>query len=356
MKKYNFSSGPSILPQPVFKKASESILNFNGNDLSILEMSHRGPDVAAVLTSAIALVKELLHLPSEYEVLFLQGGASSQFYMLPYNLLKTNGKVAYIDTGTWSNKAIKEAKIFGETEVIASSEDKGYNYIPKDYGTIAGYDYLHYTTNNTIYGTQFHHEIDTDCLKVADMSSDIFSRPLDYTQFDLIYAGAQKNLGPAGTTLLIIKKEILGHTGRNIPTMIDYRTHIEKKSAFNTWPVFSVYVSMLTLEWLKENGGIEAMGKRNAEKSSALYSEIDRNPLFTGFTSEEDRSHMNVTFTIEDKSLENAFTKYCEERGVVSINGHRSVGGFRASIYNAMELEGVNALVSCMSDFEKDIA
>lgn len=352
MKKFNFSAGPSILPQPVFQKASEAVLNFNNTGLSILEQSHRGADFVAVLENARSLVMELLGLSSEYEVLFLQGGASSQFYMLPYNLLSEQGKVAYIDTGAWSKKAIKEAKLFGNTEIIASSEESGYNYIPKEYSSVSGFDYIHITTNNTIYGTEFHNHIDSDCLIVADMSSDIFSRPWDYSKYDLIYAGAQKNLGPAGTTLVIVRKDILGNTGRDIPTMIDYRTHIEKKSAFNTWPVFPVYVSMLTLEWLKENGGLETMGRRNKEKADHIYNEIDRNSLFDGFSAIEDRSVMNATFTIKDSALESAFVEYCADKGVVGIKGHRSVGGFRASIYNAMELEGVNALVDCMKDFE----
>ena len=356
MKKYNFSAGPSILPQPVFKTASEAVLDFQGTGLSILEQSHRAPHMAEILERARALVKELLALSDDYEVLFLQGGASSQFYMVPANLMKSGGRVAYIDTGTWSKKAIKEANLYGETKVIASSEASGYNLVPKNEDKLSEYDYLHITTNNTIYGTQWHNIPETDCLLVADMSSDIFSRPWDYSQYDMIYAGAQKNLGPAGTTLVIVKKDILGQTSREIPTMIDYRTHIEKKSAFNTWPVFPVYVSMLTLEWLTQQGGLKAMGQRNTEKARRLYEAIDNSSLFNGFAAKEDRSLMNVTFTMEDESKESAFVTYCRERGVDAIKGHRSVGGFRASIYNAMELEGVDVLVDCIAEFEKSHA
>lgn len=353
MKKHNFSAGPSILPQEVLKKASEAVVNFNGLNLSLIEISHRSKDFIAVMDNAQALVKELLELPEGYSVLFLQGGASTQFLMAPYNLMKVDGKAAYVDTGSWSSKAIKEAKNFGETVVVASSKDKGYSYIPKGYDVPADADYIHFTSNNTIFGTQLNEFPGGDVLKVVDMSSDIFSRKIDFTQFDIVYAGAQKNMGPAGTTLVIIKDEIIGNSGRTIPSMLDYATHAKAGSMFNTPPVFPVYVSMLTLEWLKEKGGIAAIEKENQAKADLLYGEIDNNPSFNGFAAKEDRSNMNVTFTLADESLKEKFDAICVEAGISALNGHRSVGGYRASIYNALPIESVQVLVKAMQDLNK---
>ena len=302
------------------------------------------------MEKAIDLVKELLDLPKGYSVLFLQGGASMQFLMATYNLMKEDGKAAYLDTGTWSSKALKEAKIFGDVEIIGSSKDTGYKTIPKNYSVAADTDYLHITSNNTIYGTQIKDFPKTDSLLVCDMSSDIFSRKLDFSQFDLIYAGAQKNMGPAGTTLVIIKDEILGKTGRNIPSMLDYQVHISKDSMFNTPPVFAVYTSMLTLEWLKENGGIAEIEKRNEEKAALLYAEIDNNPQFVGYADNEDRSSMNVTFNLVDESKKDFFDTLWKKAGINGLNGHRSVGGYRASIYNALPLESVQVLVNVMKE------
>ncbi len=349
MKKHNFSAGPCILPQEVLEKASEAVLNFNNIDLSLIEISHRSADFVAVMDKAQDLVLELLDLKNKgYSALFLQGGASLEFLMVPYNLMKENGKAAYTDTGAWSSKAIKEAKLFGETEVIASSKDKNYNYIPKDYTIPNDIDYLHITSNNTIYGTQIKDFPKTDSLLVCDMSSDIFSRKLDFSQFDLIYAGAQKNMGPAGTTLVVIKNDILGKTGRKIPSMLDYQIHISKESMFNTPPVFPVYVSMLTLQWLKDLGGIEAIEKINNDKAALLYDEIDRNPLFEGAAKKEDRSMMNVTFLLTDDSKKEKFDQMCKDAGINGVKGHRSVGGYRASIYNAMPKESIQVLVDIM--------
>ncbi|MEN8125914.1 MAG: 3-phosphoserine/phosphohydroxythreonine transaminase [Bacteroidota bacterium] len=349
MKKHNFSAGPCILPQEVLEKASKAVTNFNNIDLSLIEISHRSADFVAVMDKAQNLVLELLDLKNKgYSALFLQGGASLEFLMVPYNLMKENGKAAYLDTGTWSSKAIKEAKLFGEIEVIASSKDKNYNYIPKDYKIPNNIDYLHVTSNNTIYGTQMKVLPKTDALLVCDMSSDIFSRKLDFSQFDLIYAGAQKNMGPAGTTLVVIKDEILGKTGRKIPSMLDYQIHISKESMFNTPPVFSVYVSMLTLQWLKDLGGIKAIEKINNDKAKILYDEIDRNPLFEGAAKKEDRSMMNVTFLLNDDSKKEKFDQMCKDAGINGVKGHRSVGGYRASIYNAMPKESIQVLVDLM--------
>ncbi len=350
MKVYNFSAGPAILPASVIQKASETVLKYNDTGLSILEVSHRGKDFVETMDRAVSLVKELLNLNDEYEVLFLTGGASSQFYMIPMNLLE-NGKAGYIDTGTWSSKAIKEVGLFGEAVVLGSSKDRGYSYIPKSLTVPNDLTYVHVTSNNTIYGTQIHDYPKVDCPLICDMSSDIFSRRVDVNQFDLIYAGAQKNMGPAGTTLVIIKKSLLGKVNRSIPTMLNYQTHIDKGSMFNTPPVFPIYVSMLTMEWVLENGGLEGMETRNKEKAEALYGEIDRNPMFEGHADKEDRSWMNVTFTILDKSREDEFVKFCSDRNISGIKGHRSVGGFRASIYNAMDMEGINALIKAMQDF-----
>lgn len=349
MKKHNFSAGPCILPQEVLKKASEAVVNFNNLDLSLIEISHRSADFVAVMDRARSLVLELLDLQGKgYSALFLQGGASLEFLMVPYNLLPEGGKASYIDTGTWSSKAIKEAKLLGEIEVIASSKDSNYNYIPKDYHISSDSSYVHCTSNNTIYGTQMKTFPKTDKLLVCDMSSDIFSRKLDFSQFDLIYAGAQKNMGPAGTTLVVVKDSILGKTGRKIPSMLDYAVHISKDSMFNTPAVFPVYVSMLTLEWLDSLGGIRGIEKLNEEKATLLYEEIDSNPLFQGVAKTEDRSNMNVTFTLTDESKKEQFDAGWKAAGISGINGHRSVGGYRASIYNAMPIESVQVLVDVM--------
>jgi len=355
MKKHNFSAGPCILPQEVLQKAAEAVVNFNGLNLSLIEISHRSKEFVEVMENARSLVKELLDLPEGYSVLFLQGGASLEFLMTPYNLMKVDGKAGYIDTGAWSTKAIKEAKLLGDVDVFASSKDKTFNYIPKNYTVPTDVDYVHFTSNNTIFGTQFKEFPKTDALLVADMSSDIFSKPIDVSQFDLIYAGAQKNMGPAGATLVIVKDEILGKTGRDIPAMLDYRSHLKSDSMFNTPPVFAVYTSMLTLEWLKGLGGLKAIEKMNEAKAALLYAEIDRNPLFVGFAEKEDRSLMNVTFNLTNEAVKDAFDKIWNAAGVSGIKGHRSVGGYRASIYNAMPIESVQVLVDAMQQLEKEI-
>ncbi|MDN3644131.1 3-phosphoserine/phosphohydroxythreonine transaminase [Lutimonas halocynthiae] len=349
MKKHNFSAGPCILPQEVLQKASEAVLNFNNLNLSLIEISHRSADFVEVMEHAKDLVLELLDLKDKgYSALFLQGGASLEFLMVPYNILPEGGKAAFINTGTWSSKAIKEAGLLGEVEVIASSKDTNFNYIPKDYTIPSDATYVHCTSNNTIFGTQMKSFPKTDKLLVCDMSSDIFSRKLDFSQFDLIYAGAQKNMGPAGTTLVVVKDDILGKTGRKIPSMLDYQIHISKESMFNTPPVFPVYVSMLTLEWLKGLGGVEGIEKINDEKAGILYDEIDSNPLFKGVANKEDRSNMNVTFVLTDESKKEKFDSMWKEAGISGINGHRSVGGYRASIYNAMPKESIQVLVDVM--------
>ena len=354
-KKHNFSAGPCILPQDVLKKASEAVLNFNNENLSLIEISHRSQPFVDVMEKARNLVKELLDVPSNYSVLFLQGGASLEFLMAPLNLMKReNGKAAYLNTGTWSKKAIAEAKKIGEVDVVGDSSDKNYNYIPKNYSISEDVDYFHCTSNNTIFGTQIKEFPSVPSLMVCDMSSDIFSRKIDVSKFDLIYAGAQKNMGPAGTTLVIVKDDILGNTGRNIPTMLDYTTHISKDSMFNTPPVFAVYVSMLTLQWLKDHGGVEWIEELNNRKAELIYSEIDRNTLFEGVAKKEDRSNMNVTFTLTDPSLEDKFNILWQEAGISGIKGHRSVGGYRASIYNALPLESVDVLVNIMRNLEKN--
>ena len=349
MKKHNFSAGPSILPDFTIKECAKAVNELNDIGLSLLEISHRSADFMAVVDEAQALIKELLNVPDGYEVLFLQGGASTQFCMIPYNLLE--GKAAYIDTGAWANKAIKEAKLFGEVEVLGSSKETTYNFIPKDYEVPSDVDYFHITTNNTIYGTEIHEDYDVDVPLVADMSSDIFSRPVDVSKYDLIYAGAQKNLGPAGVTLVIIKKDILGKVSRTIPTMLDYNTHIDKGSMFNTPPVFPIFASLQTLKWLKANGGLEVMYQKNKKKSDLIYNEIDTNNMFEGTAALEDRSIMNVTFVMKNKDLEQDFLKFATDRGCSGIKGHRSVGGFRASIYNAMPYESVAHLVNAMKEF-----
>jgi len=354
MKKHNFSAGPCILPKEVLKEASQAILNFNNDNLSLIEISHRSKPFMDVMKKAIALVKELLEVPEGYSVLFLQGGASLEFLMVPFNLMKEGGKAAYTNTGAWAKKAITEAKSLGDTVVVGDSSDKNYNYIPKGYEIPNDVDYFHCTSNNTIYGTQMKNFPTAPTLMVCDMSSDIFSRTIEVSKFDLIYAGAQKNMGPAGTTLVIVKDEILGKNGRKIPTMLNYNTHISKGSMFNTPPVFAIYVSMLTLQWLKDFGGVEAIEKTNQEKADLLYSEIDRNPLFEGTANKEDRSNMNVCFLLTDSSKEEMFNKMWQEAGINGLKGHRSVGGYRASLYNALPNESVQILVNIMRKLEQN--
>lgn len=356
MKKYNFSAGPSILPQQTIEETAKAILDFNGSTLSLMEVSHRGKDFQAVMDETVELFKELLNIPEGYSVIFLGGGASLQFCMVPFNLLEK--KAAYLNTGTWANKAMKEAKLFGEVVEVASSKPANYTYIPKDFVIPTDADYFHITTNNTIFGTELHKDLDSPVPMVADMSSDIFSRPVDVSKYGIIYGGAQKNLAPAGVTFVIVKNELLGKVSRPIPTMLDYRTHVDSGSMFNTPPVVPVYAAMQTLRWLKANGGIDAMYKKNQEKAGILYAEIDRNPLFTGTCAVEDRSLMNVCFVMSEefKALEADFLKFATDRGMSSLKGHRSVGGFRASIYNAMPIEGVQALIDCMQAFEKEAA
>ncbi|GGW25841.1 3-phosphoserine/phosphohydroxythreonine transaminase [Arenibacter certesii] len=352
MKKHNFSAGPCILPQEVMKKASEAVLDFNGLGLSLIEISHRSKDFVAVMDKARSLSLELLDLQDKgYQALFLQGGASMEFLMVAYNLLEK--KAGYLNTGTWADKAIKEARIFGEVVEVGSSKDKNYNYIPKGYSVPTDLDYLHLTSNNTIFGTQIKDFPKTTTPLVCDMSSDIFSRQLDFSQFDLIYAGAQKNMGPAGTTLVVIKEDILGKVSRTIPSMLNYKVHIEKESMFNTPAVFPVYVSMLTLEWLKNLGGIAAIEEVNEKKARLLYSEIDLNPLFRGYAQKEDRSIMNATFTLTEEKLKGVFDEMCKEAGINGIHGHRSIGGYRASMYNALSLDSVGTLVDVMSELER---
>ncbi|WP_311334569.1 3-phosphoserine/phosphohydroxythreonine transaminase [Capnocytophaga sputigena] len=351
MKKHNFSAGPSILAPEVFQKASQALLDFEGTGLSVIEISHRSPEFVRVIEHARALALEIAGLDNSYETLFLQGGASMQFLMVPYNLLET--KAAYIDTGTWANKAQKEAALFGNTEVIASSKADGYKYIPKNVTVPTDANYLHITTNNTIYGTEFHSLPQTDVPLVADMSSDIFSRPLDYKQFSLIYAGSQKNLGASGSTLVIVKKDILGKVSRKLPSMMDYQLHIKNDSMFNTPSTFAVYVNLLVLEWIQAQGGLQALGKRNQAKADLLYGEIDRNPLVVGYANKEDRSLMNVVFNLTDESSKERFDALCKEANISGIKGHRSVGGYRASIYNALPLESVQVLVDVLKEFER---
>jgi len=354
MKRHNFSAGPCILPQEVLKQASAAVLNFNDDNLSLIEISHRSKPFVAVMDKAIALVKELLNVPKGHSVLFLQGGASMEFLMVAMNLMKVDGKAAYTNTGAWAKKAITEANSLGEAIVLGDSSDKNYNYIPKGYTIPSDVDYFHCTSNNTIYGTQMKEFPHCPTLMVCDMSSDIFSRKVEVSKFDVIYAGAQKNMGPAGTTLVIVKDEILGNTGRNIPTMLDYNTHISKDSMFNTPPVFPIYVSMLTLQWLKDLGGVEVIENMNQDKADLLYGEIDRNPLFEGTAAKEDRSNMNVCFLLTDSSKEEAFNTMWNSAGISGIKGHRSVGGYRASIYNAMPIESVQVLVDVMKKLEQN--
>jgi len=349
--KHNFGAGPGILPHEVLKQAAAAAVDFGGIGLSILEISHRSAEFESVLNEAVALVKELLNVPKGYSVLFLQGGASTQFALAPYNLLPDGGKAAYLDTGVWASKAIKEAKLFGETVVVASSKDSNYTYIPKDFTIPQDATYFHMTSNNTIYGTQSQSFPKSPVPVVCDMSSDILSRKINVADFGLIYAGAQKNMGPAGVTLVIVKDSILGQTGRKIPAMFNYQTQIEGGSMYNTPPVFAIYVSMLTLNWLKSKGGVEAIEKENIAKARVLYEEIDRNPFFKGVCKTEDRSHMNVCFVMENPEHEKPFLKLCDDKGIVGIKGHRSVGGFRASIYNALPITSVYVLIDAMQEF-----
>ena len=353
MKKHNFNAGPSILPREVIEKAAAAVLDFDGLGLSILEISHRSKGFDAVMDDAVALFRELLNVPDNYKVIFVGGGASTQFFHVPYNLLET--KAGYINTGVWSKKAIKEAKNFGAVEVLASSEDRNFTYIPKNVEIPADLDYLHITTNNTIYGTEYHNDIDSPVNLVADMSSDILSRPVDVTKYAMIYGGAQKNLGPAGVTFAIIREDIVGKVSRALPSMVDYRNHMNNNSMFNTPPVFPVYVVRETLKWIKSIGGVEEIYRRNKEKAELLYAEIDRNPMFRGTAEKEDRSLMNICFVMnpEYEALAPEFMEFAKERGMVGIKGHRLVGGFRASCYNALPKESVEALVATMQEFEK---
>ena len=353
MKKHNFYAGPSILPPYTLENTAKAVLDLNGTGLSVMEISHRSKDFIAIMDEAGALFIELLDIPDGYSVLFLGGGASLQFAMLPFNLL--NKKAAYLNTGAWSKKAIKEAKLFGEVDVVASSEDKNFNYIPKGYTIPTDADYFHITTNNTIYGTEIRNDLDSPVPLVADMSSDIFSRPVDISKYAVIYGGAQKNLAPAGMTFVIIKNDILGNVDRPIPTMLNYQTHIDKGSMFNTPPCVNIYAALQTLRWLKKNGGITKMANTNNEKADLLYNEIDRNKLFEGTAQKEDRSIMNICFVMKDefKELEGEFLKLATSKGMIGIKGHRSVGGFRASTYNALPIDSVKALIEIMQAFEE---
>lgn len=354
MKKHNFNAGPSILPREVIEKTAQAILDFNGSGLSILEISHRTKDFQAVMDEAVALFKEILNIPEGYSVLFLGGGASLEFCMIPFNFLEK--KAAYLNTGVWAKKAMKEAQAFGDVVEVASSADTTYNYIPKKYTIPTDADYFHMTSNNTIYGTEIRKDLDSPVPMIADMSSDIFSRPVDVSKYICIYGGAQKNLAPAGATFVIVKDDMLGKVSHHIPTMLDYRTHIKDGSMFNTPPVLPIYSAMLTLRWIKEQGGVKEMQRRAEERAKLLYGEIDRNKLFkTTVADPEDRSYMNICFIMNDeyKDLEADFLKFATDRGMVGLKGHRSVGGFRASCYNAMPIESVQALVDCMREFEK---
>ncbi len=352
MKKYNFNAGPSMLPREVIENTAKQCLDFQESGLSLMEISHRAKNFQPVVDEAEALMKELLQVPEGYSVLFLGGGASLEFCMVPYNFLIN--KAAYLNTGVWAKKAMKEAKLFGEVVEVASSADANYTFIPKDWTCPEDVDYLHITTNNTIYGTEIRKDLDVNVPIIADMSSDIMSRPVDVSKYDCIYGGAQKNLSMAGVTFVIVKNDALGKAPRQIPTMLDYRTHVEKGSMFNTPPVVPIYCMLENLRWIKKNGGVEAMAKIAQERADIVYGEIDRNKLFRGTVVEEDRSLMNICFVMNDeyKELEKPFLDFATERGMVGIKGHRSVGGFRASCYNAQTIEGVNALVACMKEFE----
>ena len=352
MKKYNFGAGPSILPQEVMKATAEACIEFQDMGLSLMEISHRTKEFQAVMDEAQALFKELLNVPEGYSVLFLGGGASTQFCMVPFNLLEK--KAAYLNTGVWAKKAIKEAKLFGEVVEVASSADANYTFVPKDYTVPADADYFHITPNNTIYGTELREDLDSPVPLVADMSSDILSRPVDVSKYAVIYGGAQKNLSMAGVTFVIVKNDVLGHVSRAIPTMLDYRTHVEKGSMFNTPPVVPIYCALQTLRWIKAQGGVKEMERRAHERADLLYAEIDRNTMFQGTAKKEDRSLMNICFVMSEeyKELESEFLAFAQSKGMQGVKGHRSVGGFRASCYNAMPLEGVKALVACMQEFE----
>lgn len=354
MKKHNFYAGPSILPEYTIKRTAEAVLDLNGTGLSVMEISHRSKDFMAVIEEAESLFKELLNIPEGYSVLFLGGGASLQFAMVPYNLLNT--RAAYLNTGSWAGKAAKEAKIFGNVDVVASSEDKNFTYIPKGYSIPADADYFHITTNNTIYGTEIKEDMNSPVPLVADMSSDILSRPLDVSKYVLIYGGAQKNLAPAGVTFVIIRNDILGKVNRPIPTMLNYKTHIDKGSMFNTPPCLPIYAALQTLKWIKDMGGVTEMQKKNIEKAGMLYNEIDRNRLFKGTVEKEDRSLMNICFVMNEeyKELEKEFLDFATAQGMIGIKGHRSVGGFRASTYNALPRESVEALIAAMKEFESN--
>lgn len=353
MKKHNFYAGPSILSQYAIRNTADAVINFADMGLSLLEISHRSKQFQAVVDEAVALFKELLEIPEGYSVLFLGGGASLQFAMVPMNLLKK--KAAYLDTGVWASKAIKEAKLFGDVDVVASSKDKNYNYIPRDFKVPADADYFHYTSNNTIYGTEIRKDPEVGVRLVADMSSDIFSRPFDVSKYDLIYGGAQKNLAPSGVTFVIVKDDVIGHVDRVLPTMLNYKTHIDKGSMFNTPPVLPIYTALQTLKYYKEMGGVRALEKLDLQKAETLYNAIDGSKMFQAtIPNHEDRSIMNVCFVMKPEyaELEKPFFDFATERGMVGIKGHRSVGGFRASLYNALPLESVQALVDCMKEFE----
>ena len=353
MKKHNFNAGPSILPQEVLENAAKAIIDFNGSGLSLLSISHRTKDFDDVLAEADALFRELLNIPDNYRIFYIGGGASTMFYEVPANFL--GRKAAYVNTGVWSKKAIKEAKRYGEVEVLASSEDRNFTYIPKGFAIPADADYLHITSNNTIYGTEYHEDIDSPVPLVADMSSDILSHPIDVSKYAMIYGGAQKNLAPAGVVFAIIREDMLDKQVRDLPTMVSFRTHVENNSMFNTPPVFPIYVLKETLKWLKSIGGVEEIWRRNREKAALLYDEIDRNPLFVGTATEEDRSLMNICFVMADgyEELAPEFLEFAKSQGMVGIKGHRLVGGFRASCYNALPKESVEALVACMQEFAR---
>ena len=352
MKKYNFNAGPSMLPREVIEATADACLGFEGSGLSLMEISHRAKNFQPVVDKAVELVKELLDLPAGYSVVFLAGGASTEFCRVPYNFLEK--KAAYLNTGTWAKKAMKEAKLFGEVVEVASSAEDNYTYIPKNFTIPADADYLHITTNNTIFGTEMRYDLDSPVPLIADMSSDIFSRPVDVSKYNCIYAGAQKNVSMAGVNIVIVKDEALNKVSRQIPTMLDYMTHVKNGSMFNTPPVVPIYCAMKNLEWVKKNGGVEAMAQRAKERADMLYTEIERNKLFRGTAKAEDRSYMNICFVMNDeyKELEADFLQFATERGMVGIKGHRSVGGFRASCYNAQTIEGVQALIQSMKDFE----
>ena len=352
MKKYNFNAGPSMLPREVIEATAAACLDFEGSGLSLMEISHRAKNFQPVVDKAVELVKELLDLPAGYSVVFLAGGASTEFCRVPYNFLEK--KAAYLNTGTWAKKAMKEAKLFGEVVEVASSAEDNYTYIPKNFTVPADADYLHITTNNTIFGTEMRYDLDSPVPLIADMSSDIFSRPVDVSKYNCIYAGAQKNVSMAGVNIVIVKDEALNKVSRQIPTVLDYMTHVKNGSMFNTPPVVPIYCAMKNLEWVKQNGGVEAMDKRAKERADMLYTEIERNKLFRGTVKAEDRSYMNICFVMSDeyKELEADFLQFATERGMVGIKGHRSVGGFRASCYNAQTIEGVQALIQSMKDFE----